>query len=51
MWKKFLTQKSENVRPHSSDSIENVTPSSGTSPLGSDKEVPTPPRPPEQDPS
>ena len=47
-------QKSENVRPHSSNSIENAThysqssrdnatPSSGTSPLLSYKEVPSSP--------
>ena len=35
MWKTFLPQKSKNVRPHSSNSIENATPFSGTSPLGS----------------
>ena len=34
--------KSENVRPHSSNYIENATPSSGTSPLASHKEVPPP---------
>ena len=50
----FLTQKSENVRTHSSNSIEmrphysrssreNATASSGTSPLASYKEVPPPP--------
>ena len=39
----FLPQKSENVQPHSSNSIENATPSSGTSPLVSYKEVPPPP--------
>ena len=47
----FTQKKSENVRPHSSNSIENrphysqssrenATPSSGTSPLASYKEVP-----------
>ena len=41
--KNCLTQNSENVRPHSSNSIENATPSSGTSPLASYKEVPHPP--------
>ena len=39
-------KKSENVRPLSSDSIENATPSSGTSPLASYKEVRPPPHPP-----
>ena len=49
-----LPQKSENVRPHSSNAIENathysqssrenVTPLGGTSPLASYKEVPLPP--------
>ena len=42
-------EKSENVRPHSSNSIENATPfatpSSGTSPLASYKEVLPPPPP------
>ena len=37
-------KKSENVRPHSSNSIENATPSSGTSPLASYKEVHPRPR-------
>ena len=36
-------QKSENVQPHSNDSIENATRSSGTSQLASYKEVPPPP--------
>ena len=45
MWKTVLHQKSENVRPHSSNCIENATPSSGTSPLASYKEVPSPPPP------
>ena len=36
-------QKLENARPHSSNSLENATPYSGTSPLASYKEVtPTP---------
>ena len=35
--------KTENVLPHSSNSIKNATPSSGTSPLFSYKEVPPPP--------
>ena len=35
-------KKAENVRPHSSNSMENATPSSGTSPLASRKEVPRP---------
>ena len=35
-------KKSENVRSHSSNSIENATPSSGTSPLASYKEEPSP---------
>ena len=50
-------QKAENVRPHSSNSLkmrphysqssrENATPSSGTFPLASCKEVPPPPGPP-----
>ena len=40
----FLPQKSENVQPHSSQSShKNETPSSGTSPLASYKEVPHPP--------
>ena len=38
-------QQSENVRPHSSNSIENATPSSGTSPLAFYQEVPPPPPP------
>ena len=38
-------QKSENVQPHSNDSIENATRSSGTSQLASYKEVPSPPPP------
>ena len=37
-------QKYQNVQPHSSNSIENATRSSGTSPLASCKEVPPPPR-------
>ena len=42
--KNCLTRpKSEKVRPHSSNSIENATPSSGTSPLASYKEIPSPP--------
>ena len=49
--KNFLTPKIQKcATPFKYNSIENETPSSGTSPLGSDKEVP-PPRPPEQDPS
>ena len=45
--KNCLTRpKSEKVRPHSSNSIENATPSSGTSPLASYKEIPSPPPPP-----
>ena len=36
-------QKSENVQPHSNDSIENATRSIGTSQLASYKEVPPPP--------
>ena len=36
-------KKYENVRPHSSNSVENATPPSGTSPLASYKEVPLPP--------
>ena len=40
MWRTFLPKKSENVRPHSSNSIENATSSSGSSPLASYKEVP-----------
>ena len=40
-------KKSENARPHSSNSLENVTPYRGISPLSPYKEVtPTPPRPP-----
>ena len=39
----FYPQKSEDVRPHSSNSIENATRSNGTSPLASYKEVPPPP--------
>ena len=36
--------KSENARPHSSNSLKNATPSSGTSPLAYYKEeTPTPP--------
>ena len=38
-----LTQKSENVRSHSCNSVENATPSSGTSPSASYKEVTPPP--------
>ena len=39
-------QKSENVRPHySQSSRENATPSSGTSPLASYKEISPPPNP------
>ena len=34
------TPKTENVLPHSSNSIKNATPSSGTSPSFSYKEVP-----------
>ena len=37
-------KKLKNVRPHSSNSIENTTPSSGTSPFACYKEVPPPPR-------
>ena len=37
-----LLQKSENLRPHSSKSIENATPSSSTSPLASCKGVTRP---------
>ena len=38
--KTFLLQKSKNVQPHySQNSHENATPSSGTSPLASYKEV------------
>ena len=42
--KNFLPPKSENVRPFGlySNSIENATPSSSTSPLASYKEVPPP---------
>ena len=36
----YLPQKSENLRSHSSNSIENATPSSGRSPLASCKGVP-----------
>ena len=54
MWRTFLPQESENVRLHSSYSIENAThysqsscenatPLSSTSPLASYKEVPPPP--------
>ena len=55
-------QKTKNVRPHSSNSIENAPPSSshenatplsrlsGTSPLDSYKELPLPPPPPPQPP-
>ena len=39
----FYPQKSEDVRSHSNDSIENATPSNGTSPEASYKEVPPPP--------
>ena len=39
----YLLQKSENLRPHSSNSIENATPSSGTSLLASCKGVLPPP--------
>ena len=39
-------KKSENVRPHySQSSRENATPSSGTFPLASHKEIPPPPPP------
>ena len=34
-----LPPKPENVRPHCTNSIDNATPSSGTSPLASYKEV------------
>ena len=37
-------QKSENVRPHFTNCIENATPSNGTSQLASYKEVPGAPR-------
>ena len=43
-WRTVLLEKSENVGPHSSNSIENATPSSGTSPLASYKEVHPRPR-------
>ena len=36
----FYPQKSEDVRSHSNNSIENATPSNGTSPEASYKEVP-----------
>ena len=36
----YLPQKSENLRSHSSNSIDNATPSSGRSPLASCKGVP-----------
>ena len=39
----FYPQKSEDVRSHSNNSIENATPSNGTSPEASYKEVPPPP--------
>ena len=39
----YLPPKSENLQPHSSNSIENSTPSSGTSLLASCKGVPPPP--------
>ena len=43
----YLPQKSENLRPHSSQSsCENATPSSGTSPLASCKGLSPPPTPP-----
>ena len=42
----FYPQKSEDVRSHSNNSIENATPSNGTSPEASYKEVPPPPPPP-----
>ena len=38
----FYPQKSEDVRSHSNNSIENATPSNGTSPEASYKEVPPP---------
>ena len=41
----FYPQKSEDVRSHSNNSIENATPSNGTSPEASYKEVPPPPPP------
>ena len=42
--KTFLLQKSKNVQPHySQNSHENATPSSGTCPLASYKEVPPQP--------
>ena len=38
IWRTLLPQKSENLRPHySQSSRENATPSSGTSPLASYK--------------
>ena len=40
----LLPPKSETLRPHPSNSIENATPSSGKSPLASCKGVPPPPR-------
>ena len=39
----LLPPKSENLRPHPSNSIENATPSSRKSPLASCKGVPPPP--------
>ena len=41
----YLPPKSANLRPHSSNFIENATLSSGTSPLTSCKGVPPPPHP------
>ena len=38
----YLPPKSENLRPHPSNSIENETPSSGKSPLATCKGVPPP---------
>ena len=39
-----MLTENKNERPHSSNSIENATSSSGTSPLASYKEVPPTPR-------
>ena len=39
----YLPQKSKNLRSHSSNSIENTTPSSSTSPLASCNGAPPPP--------
>ena len=39
----YLLQKSKNLRSHSSNSVENVTPSSGTSPWASCNGAPPPP--------